>query len=170
MSLLYLGPAFGFPLVDYALMTGGIFTTNSEVALWLGFWLVFFTNALIFGPVLVYFWPSLPGRHVGLAGPLLKGLVLSLIMFIVSGLELPLMGFLNRLVPQEVQNPGLFALNLGIMGTLWLLLASLAFGLGLSLVAAMGQGIEPLDTLGWVGHDYGAIREVALEQDGQSNR
>lgn len=165
-ALLYLAPALGFPLIDIPRLIGGIFSTNADIALWLGFALFFLTGVLLFSPALAYFWMDLPGRNVGFLGAILKGLVWSLILWVVLGLLLPVIGFLNRLPGME--NPGLFALNLGIMAALWLLLCHLAFGLALALVTAMAQGIEPIDTLGWMGHKHGDLVEYILEREGRN--
>jgi hypothetical protein len=162
-ALIYLAPVFGFPFIDFPLLIGGLFTPNPDVALWLGFWLFFLVGVFLFAPLLAFFWASLPGRNIGFSGAAVKGLVWGFILWILSGLLLPLLGLLNRI--DGLGNPGLFGLNAGFMAPLGSLLGHLAFSLATALIAAMGQGIEPIDTLGWNGYHHADVRPAILKRE-----
>lgn len=152
-ALLFLAPVFGFPFIDFPRLVGGLFTADPETAFGLGFGLFFITGWLIFAPALAFAWKALPGDDVRFTGALLKGVLWGLILWGLSGLLLPLFGAWNRL--EGLQNPGFFALGTGLLGALAVLLGHLAYGVVVALVAAMGQGISPMDTLGWMGHAAG---------------
>lgn len=164
-ALLHLTPVFGFPLIDFAALIGGVFTANPQVAFWIGFLIFFLTGVFIFAPLLGFFWPLLPGRRIGFGGAIIKGLLWGILLWVASGLLMPLVGAINRLA--EIENPGFFVLGNGLIGALWFLVAHLVFGLATALIAAMGQGINPLDTLGWDGHTKADTRQVILEQEGR---
>lgn len=152
-ALLFLSPVFGFPFVDFPRLVGGIFTAHPEAAFWLGFALFFLVGWLVFAPLLGFFWPLLPGDDIRFTGALVKGLLWGLILWVASGFLVPLFGLLNRL--DGLENPGFFALGEGILAAVGVLLGHLAYGVALALVAAMGRGIVPLDTLGWMGYREG---------------
>jgi hypothetical protein len=162
-TLLFLGPALGVPLIDIPRLVGGIFSANEDVALWLGFAIFFLTGVMLFGPALAYFWIEIPGRNVGFTGATLKGLIWGLILFVLTGVLVWVAGLLNR--SPGIENPGFFALNLGIPAAAWLLAGHLAFGLTTALITAMAQGIEPIDTLGWNTHKHGDLVEFILEKE-----
>lgn len=159
-ALLFLSPALGFPFVDFPALIGGLFTQSATTALWLGFSIFFVTGWLVFPLLFTTFWPMLPGRNeITFVHGLLKGVVWGTILWIVSGLLLPLLGWLNQLAGLE--NPGFFALGEGVLAALGVLLGHLAYGATLGLVAAMGQGISPLDTLGWYGYRRSGLNRAA---------
>lgn len=164
-SLIFLAPVLGFPFVDVPQLVGGVFSANPDAAFWIGFWLYFLTGIFLFAPLLAYFWPSLPGRNVGFVGAALKGITWGALLWAASGLLFFLMGLLNRV--EGLENPGLFALNLGILAAVGILLAHLAYGLAVALLIAMGQGIKPLDTMGWDGIGKADLREVILRREGR---
>ena len=161
-ALLFLAPVFGFPFIDVPRLVGGILTADPTVAFWLGFWVFFLAGVLCVAPPLALSWAFLPGSNTGFIGALVKGLLWGLILFVVGGLLVPVCGGLNQLPDHGLRHPGLFALGAGRLGPVGMLLGHLAYGLALALVAAMGQGIKPLDTLGWQGHGPGDTRAVAL--------
>lgn len=153
-ALLFLAPVLGIPFVDIPHLVGGVFSYNASAAFWLGFWL-FFVGGWIISPILFsVFWPMLPGgREVTFTNGLIKGLVWGVILWIVSGLLLPLLGWISQL--NGLANPGFFALGEGVLAALGLLLGHLAYGIALGLVSAMGHGISPLSVMGWYG--YGRV-------------
>src|SRR5512142_2626550 len=104
-ALEYLAPLLGFPFVDYPLLIGGIFTSDPNVALWLGYWIFFIFGAVIWPALLAFLWPNLPGKPIGLAGPLIKGLVWGIILWLVSSILAGIFGLLNQLPGQTLQNP-----------------------------------------------------------------
>lgn len=160
-ALLYLAPVVGLPLLDMPRLIGGLFSADGAVALGLGYVLFFLGGALVMPLFLAYFWPSLPGEGIGFLGAAVKGLIFGLIAFALSGLMLWLLGVLNRL--EGLASPGPFALSLGLGGLLVLLVVHLLYGLAVALVAAVPQGISPIDTLGWTGYRQAATDPVALK-------
>lgn len=154
-ALLYLMPALGLPFLDLPRLVGGLFTGDLDAAFWLGHLIFWVAGVVIIPVLLVRLWPALPGAHVGFGGALVKGLLWGLLLWVACGLLLSPSAALNPLTDQGVQNPGLFALRLGLPGAAWVLAGHLAYGLAVALIAAMGQGISPLDTLGWPGYEQG---------------
>lgn len=160
-ALLFLSPVFGFPFVDFPHLVGGIFTENATAAFWLGFWIFFVGGWLVFPALFSVFWPMLPGDdEVNLPNALIKGLVWGAILWVLSGLLLPLFGWINQLAGWG--NPGFFALGEGVLAALGVLLGHLAYGAALGLVSAMGRGISPLDTLGWYGYGRSGLNRAAV--------
>lgn len=163
-ALLYVAPAFGLPLIDLPLLVGGIFTGNAAVALWIGYVIFFVGGVFVATSLLATVWPDLPGTGLGFGVAAFKGLLWGLILWILSGLILPVLGLFNRLPPGELSAPGVFALGLGISGALALLLGHLVYGVVVAVVAAMGQGISPIQVLGWEGYEAGIVPESAPER------
>lgn len=161
-ALLHLAPAFGLPLIDVPRLIGGLFTTDPTAALWIGFWIYFLLGVVLFGPLMGVFWHSLPGPDVGFTGALPKGIVWGVVLWLATGVLLPLFGVLNRL--PALPNPGFFALQLGVAAAVFLLVGYVLFGVAAALVAATGQGISPIDTLGWEGYGTGASRDILPPQ------
>jgi hypothetical protein len=164
-SILFLAPVTGAGMVDIPGLLGGVFTSNPDTAFWIGFWLFFVTGVLFFAPLLAYLWPRLPGRNFGFGGALIKGLVWGLILFILTGLLIPLLGLLNRI--EGFENPGLFGWEAGLLAAIALLIAHLVFGLATAVILAMPNGIEPTDTIGWDGISMAAPRDVVIKGDGR---
>jgi hypothetical protein len=165
-ALLYLAPLLGLPLVDMPLALGGILAAEPGLALGVGY-LLFFVGGAVASPFfLAGAWPYLPGGGVGFAGGALKGLVWGSGLWLLSGLLLGLAGMVNRLPEPALASPGFFALGFGLVAAVSFLAAHLFYGLVLGLITAMGQDIEPLDTLGWEGYKYGTRPEVIVRPDG----
>lgn len=154
-ALIHLAPALGFPFIDVPRLVGGIFTGDPTAAFWLGFWLFFVVGWLVFAPPLSVAWSMLPAEDVGFTGAAAKGALWGAALWALSGVLLPLFGALNRLPGAALEPPGFFALGAGPLGMLGLLLGHLAYGLAVALIAAMGRGITPLDTIGWMGYSAG---------------
>ena len=150
LALLYGAPGLGLPSVDPLRVLGGVLATGMDGALAVGA-ILYLLGAWIVVPVAyVAVWRGLPGG-TGLAGAVAKGAVWGAILWVVlGGVLLPLAGAVNRVA--EVMNPGPLAVATGLAGGLLLLLAHLVYGLALSLVAWLGQGLAPLDTIGWEGY------------------
>ena len=148
-ALMYVSPLLGFPFVDYPHLIGGIFTANPDTALWLGYWIFFIFGAVVWPLLLAFLWPYFPGRPTGFIGPLIKGVIWAAILWVISGLVAWVFGTLNQLSGQGFQNPGFFMLNAGILAVVGNLVGHILYVLGMLLITMMGQGIEPIDTLGW---------------------
>jgi hypothetical protein len=149
---IFLAPAFGLPFIDIPHLMGGIFSHSPAVAFWLGFWLNFAAGMFVFPSLLAVTWPKVPGSGVGVLGAAVKGLSFGAGLWVLSGVLLPVAGWLNRLGPGVVQSPGFFAIHTGWLGALAVLGGHLVYGLSVTLIAAMGEGIFPVETLGWPGH------------------
>jgi hypothetical protein len=149
---MFAAPVFGLPFIDIPHLLGGIFFDSPPVAFWVGFWLNFITGMIVWPSMLAVAWPLLPGWDIGVLGSAIKGLALSIGLWVLSGMLLPIAEWLNRLDPALVHPPGFFGLNLGLAGAGALLLGHLLYGLSVALVAGMGEGIFVLETVGWPGH------------------
>jgi hypothetical protein len=148
---MFLAPTFGFPFIDIPHLMGGVLTDSPRAAFWLGFWINFLPGVVIFAPALDLAWDFLPGPAVGLRGALIKGVLWGTTLWVLSGLMLPVVGWLNRLDPSVAPRVGPFALGTGVLGALGLLGGHLAYGVALALVASIGGGVFPGDTIGWPG-------------------
>jgi hypothetical protein len=151
-ALLFLGPVLGLPFVDVPHLVGGVFAESAAAAFWLGFAILFLGGWIVLPVLFVTFWPLLPGgNEVGLAHGAVKGLLWGAVAWAVSGLLFPVLGWLNQL--EGLENPGFFALGVGALGAAGVLLGHLAYGAALGLVSGMGQGISPVEVMGW--YQYG---------------
>lgn len=155
---MYVAPALGLPSIEIPLLVGGVLTSNAAVAFWLGYVIFFLIGVFVFAPALAIVWSALPGNGIGFGGAILKGAIWGAILWVVGGLTLPLFGLLNRL--DSVPNPGLFGIGLGVVGASAVLGGHLAYGVIVAVTGAMSHGIQPLETIGWMGHSYGDVRRV----------
>lgn len=163
-SCMHLAPLLGLPFLDMPRLIGGVFTSAPGAALGIGFAL-FLLGGAVAGPLLLaLLWPKLPGRETGLAGGLVKGVLLGLALWFLSGLFLPLLGAVNRLA--GVESPGFFAWEAGWGGVAAHLLGHLVYGAVLGAIAATGQGMGVLETAGWPG--YSTAGAGARRDFGQS--
>lgn len=149
-SCIHLAPLLGLPFLDLPRLIGGAFTSAPAAALGIGFALFLLGGAVAAPLLLAFLWPGLPGRESGLTGSLLKGVVLGLALWLLSGLLLPVLGAVNRLA--GIESPGLFAWEAGWGGVAALLLGHLLYGAVLGAVSATGQGMGVLETSGWPGY------------------
>lgn len=163
-SCMHLAPLLGLPFLDMPRLIGGVFTSAPAAALGIGFALFLLGGAVVAPLLLALFWPQLPGRESGLTGSLLKGVILGLALWFLSGLFLPVLGAVNRLAGLE--GPGLFAWGTGWGGVASHLLGHLVYGAVLGAVTAMGQGMGVLETAGWPG--YSTAGAGARRDFGQS--
>jgi hypothetical protein len=148
IALLFLSPALGIPFVDVPRLVGGVFTPDPAAALWLGSAVFFLGGWLVFPVGFAMAWPLLPGgAEVTFPHALVKGLLLGAILAVVSGLLLPVLGWINQL--EALENPGFFALGEGVLAAAGVLLGHLLYGVAVALVAAMSRGMAPIDLLGW---------------------
>lgn len=153
-SILHAAPALGLPFMDVPLLLGGVFTADAAGAFWLG-WALFFVGGWLVLPLILFLlWTSLPGDPVGFGGAVSRGLLFGAGLALLSGVGVWALSAIAR-VP-GVEGLGFFALGLGAAGLFLLLLLSLGYALALTLVAAMGQGLSPIDALGWVNHGAGS--------------
>ena len=160
-ALLYLAPAFGLPFIDLPRLTGGLFTEDAGLALGLGYAIFFISGAFVMPFVLGTLWPTLPGDPVRFPGAALKGAAFGAAFFVLSGLLTWVLGWFNQL--EELVLPGLFALNLGLVAAVLLLLGHLVYGVAAALVGAMGRNISPIDTIGWDGYHQARTPRIGRE-------
>lgn len=155
-ALLHLAPVLGLPFIDLPLVVGAVFAEDPDTALQIGYAAFLSAGVLVFPLLLSGLWPALPGDDITFRGALLKGLLAGMVLWVLSGAVLALYGVLGRLPSGELQDPGLFGLGAGLLGPVVLLVEQLAYGLSLAVVAAMGRGISPVDTIGWMWTSHGA--------------
>lgn len=146
MALLHLAPAFGLPVPDLPRLAGGVFTADPDTALGVGAAIMLIVGIVLLPGLLFAVWLVLPGTARGLGSALQNGALSGVALWALAGLLAPLLGALNR-VPQ-LDSPGLFMLREGPAAAAAVLAAHLAYGIALTLVAGMGRGISPLQTLG----------------------
>jgi hypothetical protein len=149
---IFLAPVFGLPFIDIPRLMGGILSDSPTAAFWMGFCLNFIGGMFVWPSLLSVVWPFVPGSGIGVLGAAIKGLAWGSALWVVSGVLLPVAGWLNRLDPGLVPRPGLFAIHTGWPGVFAMLAGHLAYGVAVALVAAMGEGIFPMETLGWPGY------------------
>jgi hypothetical protein len=163
-ALIFLGPAFGLRFVDIPGLLGGLFTANAAIAFGVGFLLFFIPGVIVFPSLLAVYWYQLPGPNIGFIGGALKGLLLGIGLWLLTGLLLPLLGAINQLA---IAGPGFFALDYGLPTALGFLAAYLIYGLALGLLTAVGQGIEPLEAVGWPGYKKAYTPEISTHFEGK---
>jgi hypothetical protein len=149
---IFLAPLLGFPLIDVPHLIGGIFSADATTALWLGFWIHFLAGAILFPVLFGLVWTLGPGPMTGIVGDVMKGLAWGATLWIISGLTMPIAGWLNHLGADVVRSPGFFGFALGWKGALALLAGHIAYGLAIGLTSYMAADIFPLETLGWKGY------------------
>lgn len=155
-SLLYFAPAVGLPLVDVPSLLGGLWSSDPTTALASGYVVFFLGGWLLLPLVMVAAWSALPGKDVGFAGALVKGVLCGGAAWLLMGVVVGAAGALGRVPGTEA--PGWFAWRTGVGGAATLLAVHLLYGVAVALVAAMGQGLSPMRAIGWLGH--GAGREA----------
>ena len=149
---IFLAPAVGFPFIDVPHLVGGVLSSDPTVALWLGFWLHFLAGAVLFPVLFGILWASGPGPMTGIVGDIIKGVVWGSVLWVISGLLMPVAGWLNRLDPGVFEHPGFFAFALGWRAALALLVGHIVYGLAIGFTSYMAADIFPLETLGWKGY------------------
>lgn len=159
-ALLYLSAAAGLAFLDLPALIGGVFADEPRVAFGLGYPLFFLVGALLSPLLLTAAWSALPGWPVGFGGAFLKGVLWALLVWLATGLLLPLLELLNH--PDRTQEVGFFAIEAGWDAAAVLLGSFLAYGITLALIAGMGQGIHPVNTLGWQNYKHAETDLTAL--------
>lgn len=153
-SVLNAASAVGLPRFELPVLMGGVFASDLGWAIGVGYF-VYFLIGVLFAPLpVLIWWPNFPGPPETFRGALVRAVIWGVVYWIFNGLiVVSIIGALDKLPPSTPAIPGFFALQLGIGGALVLFIANLLWGIGFCLVAMMGQGISPLDTLGWAGYD-----------------
>jgi hypothetical protein len=148
-ALMFLAPALGVPSPDIPHLVGGMFTSSADAAFWVGIAIHFGIGAFVFPLAFGFFWTMIPGPERGFIAGAFKGIAWGILVWIASGLALPLFAAINGLPVAVAPNPGFLAFDLGFLGAAALLGGHVVYGLALGLVTAIGHGVRPLDTLGW---------------------
>ncbi len=148
-ALLFLAPAMGIPSPDVPHLVGGIFTASPDAAFWVGLLIHLALGMLVFPLAFGFFWVMTPGPERGLAAGVVKGVAWGLLLWLLSGLSFPFLAAVDVLPPHVAPDPGFFALGLGALAAAGLLGGHVLYGLALGMVTAVGDGVRPLDTLGW---------------------
>jgi hypothetical protein len=153
-ALGHLVPLAGLPFIDLPHLAGGVLTAHPTAAFWIGYGLAFLLAAVVLPLLLFAAWSLLPGSKVAMGGLLVKGIALGLAAWAMTGLLLPGLVAMNQL--PGIADPGLFAVNTGLLGMAGLLVLMLIYGISVALVAGMEQGISSLDSFGWEGFNHAA--------------
>lgn len=164
MALTFLSPVLGFPFFDIPRITGGMFVRDPNVAFWLGTAIFFFGGAIGWPIVFNVAYAFLPGRDVGAVGAAVKGSIYGVILWVISGVALPLGVMFNHFSSESLGHPGAFGFGAGMLGAIGLFGGHLLYGVALALIISMAQGMKPLDALGWASHDRADVRDIALSQ------
>jgi hypothetical protein len=156
-ALIRLLDARAVAVVDLPQLLGGVFSDNANTVFSAGHTLFIVTGVFVLPLVLAAMWPYSYGDRFTFRGALLKGVQLGLVLFVVTGLLLPLLGAVSKLPDVGFGEPGPFALGLGPPGLVQLLLGTQLYAVTVALVAAMPQGLQPMDAVGfgWWSHGSG---------------
>jgi hypothetical protein len=116
-------------------LVGRLFAGNSDASLGVGY-LIFFLIGILIAPIpVLIWWPNLPGAPETFRGAFIRGIIWGLIYWILTTIVVAILGW---------SGPGALVV---------VLVSELLWGIAFALIISMGQGIAPLDTLGWEGYD-----------------
>ncbi|WP_219418760.1 hypothetical protein [Pseudonocardia nigra] len=138
----------GAAVIDLPLLMGGLFSGDQSTAFTAGHALFLVAGILVL-LLLALLWPFAPGSRFTFRGALVRAGIFGLGLFVLGGILVPLLGGLSRLPAVSLLEPGPFGVGLGLRGPLQLLLATQLYALTAALVAAMPQGLQPMDAVGW---------------------
>jgi hypothetical protein len=155
-ALLRLASSSGTNVVDLPALLGGVFSDDPGTVFAAGHGLFVATGVLVLPLVLGWIWSITPGDRFSFPGSLVKGSLFAVGLFGLVGLLLPLLGALSKPAGVGVLEPGPFALELGPVGPLQLLLGSVVYALPTALVSAMARGMGPMDAVGWGWWSHGS--------------
>jgi hypothetical protein len=148
-AALRLASSRGVGVVDLPLLMGGLFSGDRSTAFTAGHTLFLMAGIGVLPLLLALLWPFAPGEHYTFGGALVRGAIFGLALFLLAGVLVPVLGLLGRSPDVSFLDPGPFGAGLGIAGPLQLLLATQLYAVTTALVAAMPQGLQPMDAVGW---------------------
>ncbi len=155
-AALRLASSLDVAVVDLPQLLGGVFSGEQQTAFTAGHTVFLAVGVLVLPLLLAALWPFAPGSRFTFGGALVRGALFGLALFALGGILLPLLGALTQLADVGVLNPGPFGAGLGLAGVLQLLLGTQLYAVTTALVAAMPQGLQPLDAVGWGWWSHGS--------------
>jgi hypothetical protein len=148
-AALRLTSSLGVAVVDLPELMGGVFSGNRSTAFTVGHTLFLVAGILVLPLLLALLWPFAPGSRFTFRGALIRGGIFGLGLFALTGILVPLLGALSHLPAVSLLEPGPFGVGLGLWGPVQLLLGTQLYAVTAALVAAMPQGLQPMDAVGW---------------------
>lgn len=139
----------GGDVVDLPQLMGGVFSAERTTAFTAGHVLFLVTGVLVLPLLLALLWPFAPGDRFTFRGALVRGAIFGLALFLLAGMLVPALGVLGQSPDVSFLDPGPFGTGLGVAGPLQLLLGTQLYAVTAALVAAMPQGLQPMDAVGW---------------------
>ncbi len=148
-AVLRLAASWGLAVVDLPVLMGGVFSGETPTAFTTGHTLFLVAGIFVLPLLLAALWPFAPGSRFTFRGALIRGGIFGLGLFVLSGILVPLLGGISQLDAASFLSPGPFGLGLGLSGLAQLLIGTQLYAMTAALVAAMPQGLQPLDAVGW---------------------
>jgi hypothetical protein len=148
-AVLRLTSSRGVAVVDLPELMGGVFSSDASTAFTTGHTLFLIAGILVLPLLLAALWPFAPGSRFTFRGALVRGALFGLGLLVLSGLLVPVLGAMNQLAGVSLGEPGPFGVGLGFWGPLQLLLGTQLYAVTVAVVAAMPQGLQPMDAVGW---------------------
>jgi hypothetical protein len=153
---LRLTSSLGVAVVDLPALMGGVFSQDASTVFAAGHTLFLVGGILVLPLVLAGLWPFAPGSRFTFRGALLRGTIFGLGLFVLTGVLVPGLGAVSQLAGVSSLEPGPFGADLGVWGPLQLVLGTQLYAVTVALVAAMPQGLQPLDAVGWGWWSHGS--------------
>ncbi len=155
-ALLRLADALGVTIVDLPRLLGGVLSGDPATIFDAGHAVFVVTGVFVLPLSLAMLWPLIPGDRFTFRGALVKGALWGLALAVLTGILLPLLGLMSKAPDVGFQEPGPFALALGLSGPIQLLVGTQLYSLSSALVAGMARGLQPLDAVGWGWWSHGS--------------
>jgi hypothetical protein len=148
-AALRLASSRGVAVVDLPELMGGVFSGDRSTAFTAGHALFLVAGILVLPLVLAALWPFAPGSRFTFRGALVRAGIFGLGLFVLAGVLVPLLAAMSQMSDVWPVEPGPFGVGLGPWGPVQLLLGTQLYAVTVALVAAMPQGLQPMDAVGW---------------------
>ncbi len=155
-AALRLSSSLGVAVVDLPELIGGVFSRDRSTVFTAGHTLFLVAGILVLPLMLAALWPFAPGSRFTFRGALVRGTIFGLGLFVLTGILVPVLGAVSQLAGVSFLEPGPFGAGLGVWGPLQLVLGTQLYAVTVALVAAMPQGLQPLDAVGWGWWSHGS--------------
>ncbi len=155
-ALLRLADALGVAIVDLPRLLGGVVSKDPSTIFDAGHAVFVVAGVFVLPLALALLWPLMPGDRFTFRGALVKGALWGLLLSVFTGTLLPLLGLLSKTPDVGFEDPGPFALALGLSGPVQLLVGTQLYSLTSALVAGLARGLQPLDAVGWGWWSHGS--------------
>ncbi len=155
-ALLRLSAALGVTVVDMPRLLGGLLSEDPTTIFDAGHGVFVVVGVFVLPLALALLWPLTPGDRFTFRGALVKGALWGLLLFVLTGILLPLLGLVSKTHDVGFEDPGPFALALGLSGPVQLVVGTQLYSLTSALVAGLARGLQPLDAVGWGWWSHGS--------------